>query len=155
MSLKALILAILPVLASLPADANRLTLEVWPDNRPDHASFCTVALAQGWITVVQVRGVGMPAPYPARWRASAPEEQAMLTALEAFLARDLTSVASPYVSRLPPAPFVTVTWMTTLDDNMATGLYIQDRLPLPPPLAEVAQQLGLTKACGLSARTAE
>mgnify|MGYP003563469250 FL=1 len=78
----------------------------------------------------------------------------MLTALRAFLAEDLSSV-DPYVSRLPPAPFVTVTWMTTLDENMATGLYIQSGLPLPPPLANVASTLGLTKACGLSAKAVE
>lgn len=154
MSIKALVLSILPALAPASALSNRLTLEVWPDARPDHATFCTVGLSGGWITVVQVRGVGLAAPYPVRWRATSPEEQAMMTALHAFLAEDLVSV-DPYVSRLPPAPFVTVTWMTTLDDNMATGLYIQNGLALPPPLANVAKALGLTKACGLNATAAE
>lgn len=154
MSIKALILSILSALVPAPALANRLTLEVWPDARPDHATFCTVGLSGGWITVVQVRGVGLPAPYPVRWRATSLEEQAILTALHAFLAEDLLSV-EPYVSRLPPPPFVTVTWMTTLDENMATGLYIQNGLLLPPALANVTKALGLSKACGLSAKAAE
>jgi hypothetical protein len=154
MSFKALVLSVLPALVADPGLSNRLTLEVWPDAVPEHATFCTVALSNGWINVVQVRGVGLPAPYPVRWRATSAEEHAMLTALHAFLAGELVSV-DPYVSRLPPAPFVTVTWMTTLDDNMATGLYIQNGLPLPAPLADVARTLGLAKACGLSAKAVE
>jgi hypothetical protein len=142
------------VVAAGQAGANRLTFEVWPDPDPTHAAFCSIALADGWLSLVQVRGAGLPARRPLRWRASASEEAAILSALQAFLAGDLVST-DPYGSRLPPAPFVTVTWMTTLDHSMATGLYIQPRAALPPVLAEVAVSLGLGQTCGLSARAAE
>ena len=154
MSFKAAIAVVLTVAASGPALAHRLTLEVWPDTQPDHASYCTVALTGGWITVVKVRGLGMPSPYPLRWRASPREEAAMTEALQAFLAQDLVSV-DPHAARQPPAPFVTVTWMTRLDDRMASGLYIQSGLPLPLPLADATSALGLTRACGLSAKAVE
>jgi hypothetical protein len=151
---KALINCLAVLAANSPASANRLTFEAWPDANPANAAFCSVALSDGWFTLVQVQGAGLPAERPLRWRASDREEDAMTAALQAFLARDLVSV-DPYESRLPPAPFVTVTWMTTLDDQMATGLYIQPGLPLPPVLADMAAALGLGQACGLTAKAAE
>jgi hypothetical protein len=142
------------VATALPANANRLTFEVWPDADPAHASFCSIALAGGWLSLVQVKGSGLPSPRPSRWRASSREEETLTAALQAFLAGDLELV-DPYLSRLPPAPFVTVTWMTTLDDTMATGLYIQPGLPLPPVLADLSAALGLGETCGLTAKAAE
>jgi hypothetical protein len=149
-----LLLSVTIVAAALPACANRLTFEVWPNPDPTSATFCSVALSGGQLSLVQAKGAGLPTPEPLRWRASEPEQEAMTAALQAFLTGELVSV-DPYVSRLPPAPFVTVTWMTTLDDHMATGLYIQPGLTLPPVLADMAQSLGLAQTCGLTARAAE
>jgi hypothetical protein len=149
-----LLLGVAVVAAALPACANRLTFEVWPNPDPTSATFCSVALSDGWLSLVQAKGAGLPAPEQLRWRASDAEENAMTAALQAFLTGELASV-DPYVSRLPPAPFVTVTWMTTLDDHMAIGLFIQPGLPLPPVLADIAQTLGLVQTCGLTARAAE
>jgi hypothetical protein len=149
MSFKVLIAGTIAT-AGFPAAANRLTLEVWPDTQPDHAVFCSVSLVNGWITLVQAHGLGLPAPHPLRWRASQTEDTAMTAALQAFLSGELVSV-DPYGSRLPPPPFVTITWMTTLNDDMATGLYIQSGLPLPTALDTVLTELALDQACGLSA----
>ena len=74
--------------------------------------------------------------------------------LQAFVGGELGSVDT-YVSRLPPAPFLTVTWLTRLDDRLATGLYIQSGLALPAPLSATLTSLGLTRPCGLTARAAE
>ncbi len=134
--------------------ANRLTFEVWPDSSPDHAIFCSVALNDGWITLVQVTGAGMPNPRPMRWRASQAEVDAVSDSLQAFVGGELRSVDT-YVSRLPPAPFLTVTWLTRLDDRLATGLYIQPGLALPAPLSAMLSSLGLTRPCGLTARAVE
>jgi hypothetical protein len=152
MSLKALIAGTI-VTAGAPAAANRLTFEVWPDAKPDHAIFCSVSLANGWMTLVQVHGLGLPAAQPLRWRASKAEEAAMTMALQGFLSGDLALV-DPYTSRLPPAPFVTITWMTMLNGDMATGLYIHEGLALPAVLARSLKSLALDQACGLSARGA-
>ena len=74
--------------------ANRLTFEVWPDSSPDHAIFCSVALNDGWITLVQVTGAGMPNPRPMRWRASQAEVDAVSDSLQAFGRGELRSVAT-------------------------------------------------------------
>ncbi|WP_333815725.1 hypothetical protein [Tabrizicola sp.] len=140
--------------AALPAHANRLTFEVWPDASPDHAVSCTFALSDGWISLVQVTGAGMPGPKPMRWRASQPEVEALTTSLQAFVGGELGSV-DPYLSRQPPAPFLSVTWMTRLDDRLKTGLYIQPGLALPRPLSQTLASLGLDRPCGLTARAAE
>ncbi len=142
------------MVAALPAFANRLTFEVWPDGSPDHAVFCTIALSEGWISLVQVKGAGMPGPDPIRWRASRDEVEALEGSLQVLVAGALASV-DPYVSRPPQAPFLSVTWMTLLDDRLATGLYIQPGLALPGPLSQTIGSLGLDRPCGLTARAAE
>ncbi len=149
-----LALGLAALTAALPGHANRLTFEVWPDASPDHAVFCTFALTDGWISLVQVKGAGMPGPQPMRWRASRAEVDALSDSLQAFVGGELGSV-DPYRSRQPPAPFLTVTWMTRLDDRLKTGLYIQPGLALPGPLSQTLASLGLARACGLSARVAE
>lgn len=149
-----LALCLVAMLAALPARANRLTFEVWPDASPDHAIACTFALKDGWISLVQVKGAGMPGPMPMRWRASRAEVQAVSDSLQAFVGGTLGSV-DPYASRPPAAPFLSVTWMTRLDDRLATGLYIQPGLALPRPLAEALRSLDLNRPCGLTARAAE
>ena len=141
-------------LTALPACANRLTFEVRPDLQPDHIIACSVALQDGWISLVQVRGVGMPARHPIRWRMSQREEAAILTALQGFIAGDAASI-DPYASRTPAPPFVSVTWMTSLDGDLASGLYFQPGLHLPGFLKASLTTLGLENTCGLSARAAE
>jgi hypothetical protein len=140
--------------AAFPAYANRMTFEVWPDASPDHTVFCSVALSDGWISLVQVTGAGMPGPHPMRWRASRAEIDALSDSLQAFVGGDLGSV-NAYASRQPRAPFVTVTWMTRLDDSLATGLYVQPGLAVPDALADTLASLGLDLPCGLTAKAAE
>lgn len=137
-----------------PAQANRLTFEVWPDASPDHVTSCTFALMDGWISLLQVKGAGMPGSSPMRWRASDTEIEALASSLQAFVGGDLGSV-DPYRARQPAAPFLSVTWMTRLDNRLATGLYIQTGLVLPGPLSESLASLGLGRACGLSAKADE
>lgn len=149
-----LALCLVAILAALPAHANRLTFEVWPDASPDHAISCTFALADGWISLVQVTGAGMPGPEPMRWRASRAEVDAVSDSLQAFVGGALGSV-DPYGSRPPAAPFLSVTWMTRLNDRLATGLYIQPGLTLPRPLSDTLGSLGLNRPCGLTAKAAE
>lgn len=147
---KPLAIGIAALLAAPPVSANRLTFEVWPDASPDHVMSCTFALSDGWISLVKVTGAGMPGPAPMRWRASRAEVDAVSDSLQAFIGGDLGSV-NPYQSRQPPAPFLSVTWMTRLDNRLATGLYIQPGTALPDPLEKALESLGLEQPCGLSA----
>jgi hypothetical protein len=148
---KPMALGLAAYLAAVPAFANRLTFEVWPDASPDHVMSCTFALSDGWISLVQVKGAGMPGPQPMRWRASRAEVEAVSDSLQAFVGGELGSV-NPYLSRQPPAPFLTVTWMTQLDDKLATGLYVQPGLALPEQLSDTLASLGLGRPCGISAK---
>lgn len=150
--LLALCLAAFP--AAPPALANRMTFEVWPDASPDHVTSCTFALSDGWISLVQVKGLGMPGPRPMRWRASRAEVDALSASLQAFVGGELGSV-DPYAARQPPAPFLSVTWMTRLDDRLATGLYLQQGLALPGSLQRALRSLGLDQPCGLTATAGE
>lgn len=140
------------LIAASPVRANRLTFEVWPDASPDHVVSCSVALRDGWISLVKVKGAGMPGPQPMRWRASRAEVDAVYDSLQALVGGTLGSV-EPYRSRQPPAPFLSVTWMTDVNASLATGLYIQPGLSLPVTLADMLASLGLDRPCGLSART--
>jgi hypothetical protein len=140
--------------AAVPSFANRLTLEVWPDASPDHVVSCTFSLSDGWISLVHVRGVGMPGETVMRWRASTTEVEALTDSLQALVGGRITSV-DPYGSRQPPAPFLSVTWMTRLDNHLATGLYLQPGLALPDPLSATLGSLDLGRPCGLSAKAAE
>lgn len=144
----------LAALAAHPTYANRITFEVWADSSPDNAVSCSIALTDGWISLVQVKGAGMPGPKPMRWRATDPEVEALSDGLQAFVGGALGSV-DPYASRQPPSPFLSVTWMTRLDDRLTTGLYIQPGLALPLPLSQTLSRLGVNQPCGLSARAAE
>ncbi len=149
--LQGLAASVAVVLTALPVCANRLTFEVWPDASPDHVMSCTFAVADGWISLVQVSGAGMPGPEPMRWRASRAEVEAVSSGLQALVAGDISSV-DPYLSRQPPAPFLSVTWMTRLDDRLASGLYIQPGLTLPAALTRTLAALGVDKPCGVSAK---
>jgi hypothetical protein len=140
--------------AAPPAHANRLTIEVWPDASPDHIIACSLALEDGWISLVQIEGAGMPGPQPMRWRASRAETEAVFDSLQALIVGEPGSV-DPYHSRQPPAPFLSVTWMTKVDAALISGLYIQPGLTLPGPLSRTVASLGLAQPCGLSATAAE
>ena len=142
------------LLAASPPWANRLTFEVWPDASPDHAVFCSVLLRDGWISLVRVTGAGLPNAHPMRWRASRAESEALLDSLLALLSGRIASI-DPTGSREPPAPFLTVTWMTRLDGRLASGLYMQPGLALPGPLGRTLAVLGLDKRCGVSATAGE
>jgi hypothetical protein len=146
--------SVVVALTALPVCANRLTFEVWPDASPDHVMSCTFAISDGWISLVQVTGAGLPGPKPMRWRASSAEVDAVSSGLQALVAGDLGSV-DPYRSRQPPAPFLSVTWMTRLDDQLASGLYIQPGLDLPAPLSQTLASLGVDRPCGFSATAGE
>lgn len=152
--MQGLALGLATMVAALPAFANRLTFEVWPDASPDHVVSCTFALSDGWISLVQVKGAGMPGPNPMLWRASRAEVEAVSQSLAAFVAGELASV-DPYASRQPPAPFLSVTWMTRLDGQLATGLYVQPGLALPGSLSQTLASLGLGRTCGLTAKADE
>lgn len=142
------------IAAATPVMANRLTFEVWPDASPDHTIACSVALEDGWISLVRITGAGMPAARPMRWRASEAETEAVFDSLQALVAGTLGSV-DPYVARRPPAPFFSVTWMTRVDAAFTSGLYIQPGLGFPGPLSDTLAALGLGQPCGLSAKAAE
>lgn len=146
-----LVVGIAAILTAVPVCANRLTFEVWPDASPDHVMSCSFAVADGWISLVQVIGAGMPGPEPMRWRATRDEVEAVSLGLQALVAGDVGSV-DPYLSRQSPAPFLSVTWMTRLDDRLASGLYIQPGLDLPAPLSRTLTALGLDRPCGVSAK---
>lgn len=147
-------LCLAAMVAALPARANRLTFEVWPDASPDHTIACSVAFKDGWISLVQIEGAGMPGPQPMRWRASRAETDAVFDSLQALIIGDPASV-DPIFSRQPPAPFLSVTWMTRVDARLTTGLYIQRGLSLPGPLLQMLSSLGLDRPCGLTAKAAE
>lgn len=142
------------LVAATPTLANRLTFEVWPDASPDHTVACTVAFQDGWISLVQIEGAGMPNPQPMRWRASPKETDAVFDSLQALVVGSVPSV-DPYQSRQPPAPFLSVTWMTRVDASLTSGLYIQPGLTLPAPLSQTLASLGLDRPCGLTAKAAE
>jgi hypothetical protein len=151
---KGLALGLAALFAATPVCANRLTFEVWPDASPDHTVACTVAFKDGWISLVQITGAGMPGPQPMRWRASRAETDAVFESLQALVVGSVASV-DPYQSRQPPAPFLSVTWMTRVDASLTSGLYIQPGLSLPAPLSRTLASLGLDRPCGLSATAAE
>lgn len=148
---KGLALCLTALAAAHPAHANRLTFEVWPDASPDHTVACTVALQDGWISLVQIEGAGMPNPQPMRWRASPAETEALFDSLQALVVGSLGSVDT-YHSRQPPAPFFSVTWMARVDASLTSGLYIQPGLSLPRPLSQTLARLGLDDPCGLTAK---
>ena len=124
------------LLTTLPADANGITFEIWPDTDPDATLSCAFRLAGGTMTLLEVRGPGMPAK-PLRWFANAAERAALATALQALVGGTLASVTPAITTRAPAPPFITATWMARLDQGLASGLYIQPGLALPPELAAV------------------
>lgn len=151
---RALAFGLAALMAAAPVTANRLTFEVWPDASPDHVISCTFALSDGWISLVQVKGSGMPEREPMRWRATHADVKALSDSLQALVGGDLPSI-DPTGSREPPAPFLTVTWMTRLNGTLASGLYMQPGLVLPGTLSDTLISLGLDRPCGLTARAAE
>ncbi len=118
----------------LAATANSLTFEIWPSSDPDQTVSCTIRLAKGQFTALEVQGLGMPPASPFRWYARPEEVAALVAALQALVSGDVASVKPIIASRLPAPPFATATWIATLDQGIASGLYIQPGLVLPKVL---------------------
>lgn len=127
--------ALFAVLLCTRAAANTLTFEIWPSSDPDLTTSCTVSLSHGRFTALEVRGLGLPPAATLRWYADRAETSALVQALQSLVSGDLASAQPIITSRLPAPPFITATWMATLDTGLASGLYIQPGLTLPPVLA--------------------
>ena len=119
-----------------PGYSDVLTFGIWPSSNPASGVSCRIELKSGQINVVEVRGTGMPPKRPLRWPVRRGEEVAVLASLAALISGDLPSV-DIYQSRSPPAPYVTVTWSTTVDEMQVSGLYIQSGLALPATLSQL------------------
>lgn len=137
----------LALCGAVPAQANSITFEIWPTADPDDTVSCTLRLARGEVMVLEVKGLGMPPARPVRWFASDAESNSLVAALQALIGGRLASVEPIITSRLPAPPFITATWMATLDQGLASGLYIQPGLILPPELADVLATLTPTGIC--------
>ena len=129
-------------LVMMPAagSADVLTYAIWPDGNPAHSLACRIELWRGQIIAVEVLGTGMPPRHAMRWPAGLAERAALRAALGALLTGDLPSVGA-YGSRVPKAPYVTVTWSTILNDAPISGVYIQTGLALPPQLQTVLHRV--------------
>ena len=127
-----LALTLLPVMAR----SDVLTFEVWPDRNPDRMVSCRIERRGPEMNVLEVLGAGMPPSQPMRWPVRRVEEAVLLAALQDLISGDLPGVEI-YSSRLPPAPYVTVTWSATVNAAPVSGLYVQQGLRLPPVLAQV------------------
>ena len=62
---------------------------------------------------------------------------------------------SGQAAELPSLPAQAQARQPTLDDRLATGLYIQPGLALPDPLSRTLASLGLARPCGFSATAGE
>lgn len=113
-----------------------LTFGIFPTSNPAASVSCRIELRAGQINVVEVRGIGMPPKRPFRWPVRRAEEKAILSALQALISGDLPGVDA-FATWQPPAPYVTISWSTTVNDERVSGLYIQPGLELPPVMAQV------------------
>jgi hypothetical protein len=138
----ALALSLLPA----AAHADVLTFGIWPTFYPADSVSCLVALESGQVKIVEIRGVGMPPRHPMRWPVRRPEEQVILSALQAFIAGDLPSIDS-LASRQPPAPYVTVNWASEVNGVRVGGLYLQTGLDLPDVLKNVLNTVIPSSKC--------
>lgn len=123
-------LCLLPVAAR----GDVLTFGIFPSSDTAISVSCRIELRAGQVTVVEVRGAGMPPRAPYRWPVRGPEETAILHALQALISGDLPGV-EPYGSRTPAAPYVTVAWSSTVNGQRISGLYLQSGITLPEVMA--------------------
>lgn len=113
-----------------------LTYEIWPTADPSESLSCLIALTDGQIRVVEVRGAGMPPRHPLRWPVRPAEEAAVLAALQALISGEVPGV-DIYGARNPTPPYLTITWSSQVNGTWVSGLYIQPGLALPQVLAQV------------------
>lgn len=132
MGWRACVLSLLLLHAEARADV--LTLGIFPTTNRAASVSCRIELRAGQITVVEVRGAGMPPRTPYRWPVRQSEELAVLRALQALISGDLPGV-EPYGSRTPATPYLTVTWSADVNGQRVTGLYLQPGTDLPAVIA--------------------
>ena len=113
-----------------------LTFGIFPTSNRAASVSCRIELRAGQINVVEVRGTGMPPKRPFRWPVRRAEEKAVLSALQALISGDLPG-ADALSTRDPPAPYVTITWSSTVNGQRVGGLYRQAGLELPPVMAQL------------------
>jgi hypothetical protein len=125
-------LVVLSLAVAGPAKGHAITLSVaGADGR---LVSCAISLVAGWITAVESTGHAAPGARPLRWRADAAEIQVFAQALQALLTGDLATT-DPRAAILPVPPYLTATWVTTLDGHSVGGRYMQDGTDPPDPLA--------------------
>jgi hypothetical protein len=116
------------------AAPNTLTVNLWPDSNPETSVFCTISLADGQLSAVEAKGLGLQNPRPLHWWASVADQSAFLTGIEALIAGEIPSV-NPLDAPLLAPPFLTVTWISNLDGQISSGRYTTRDLSLPKKLA--------------------
>ena len=116
------------------ARADSVAFQIWPNRSADDMVACRIELRAGQIVAIETQGSGAPPGLIMRWPVRKDEEAAVLHALQALISGDLPGV-DPYKTRMPPPPFVMVTWSSMVNDRLLTGLYLQTGLVLPPILA--------------------
>lgn len=130
----ALVLAVLVLCQAARADS--VAFQIWPNRNADDVVTCRIELRAGQIVAIEFKGSGAPPGLIMRWPVRKAEEAAVLHTLQALISGDLPGL-DPYKARVPLPPYVMVTWSTTVDDRLLTGLYIQNGLDLPPVLASL------------------
>ena len=113
-------------LMPMSAAPDILTFNLWPTGNPSGNLSCLIVMANGQITMVEVRGTGMPPRHPMRWPIRPEEEAAVLSALQALIIGDLVG-ADVYAAPSPQPPYLTLTWSTKVNGARVSGLYVQDR----------------------------
>lgn len=129
--------------AALPvaADANGLTFDFRPSDDPRATVQCTVQLQQDFLVAVEIEGMGAAPQGPLRWAATEDEALVLLHALGDFLSADLASVEDPNLARPPDPPYASIRWFAQTETGLASGLYVQQGIALPPSLALVVREL--------------
>lgn len=142
MRLGGVLAVLLGVLLGLPglADANSLTIEVWPNADPTQTIYCAMTLTDGRFTALEVIGHGAPAARPQQWFSTEPEVRALGTALQSLIAGDLAGQVI-LTSRTPRPPYFSATWVANVDNATASGIYIQRGNVLPDTLLQAITTL--------------
>lgn len=131
------------------AVAYALTFNLAPDTNPDNAVFCTLSLSQGEFSAVQAKGLGLQHPRALRWWATDAETTAFLTGMQALIDGRAPS-ENPLLSPRPSPPFLTVTWIGSVDGQIVSGRYTAHDLFLPAELASVLDTVTPGSYCGPS-----
>ena len=118
------------LLQAKAADAYVLTFGLFPSSNPSTIISCRIELRSGQISVVEVRGVGMPPRRPYRWPVRRAEDIAVLRALQALVRGDLPGVeVNSFLP--PPAPYASINWSTKFNGVSVFMLYLQSGTTLP------------------------